>query len=681
MKQNTVLSALKTFGLIMVLLAFSGCGGGGGGAASSDSPVQRATLSGTIVFPSATSKLAGTAKAVSATTPSITLVVLDLSGNKIADVPVDSAGTYNVTLPVNNNYVLKATSGLMVLRSLVDQATMATATPTVAVNTNTATAVIAIEKAANLTPGTLGTAAATTVQASSAILKIVAMPPASIVANITNAYSAISNTPATVTASQAQLANLANIVKAAVANSVDAATFVANPTTITTTIYTITGGTVVPTSSIVDATTIANTAAAVANVIIYAPQFTSANSVTFTVGTAGSFAVTTVNASTLSYTGSLPDGVTFTPNGNSGSLGGTAADGKEGNYPLVFTATTDGLTVSQAFVLKINGLNSATFAEGTAGIFTVTGTGTFTKSGTLPAGVTFSSTGVLSGTPEVGTSGTYSITITASNGGLTATQAFTLTVNPRLYSVSGIMTYNGTVARGVSVKLTAASGGAIITAVTDDSGTYQFQLKTGSYTLAPADANWDFTAVSISVNKADVTVPQQSVVPLFTITGKVTLHGTTDGVAKIAVYLKTVQATPVDATATLGVKYNTLIESTTVSPITGVTLDDGTYTFTGVRAGTYSITSTAGTLTSDYGFLIPFGTWRASADVDVVPMQFAFNVTTSEVYLYNAAIGGNNGTTNPNFVYNGEFFYPTNSHTLTLNIDASKKTDMNANTK
>src|SRR5262249_4146533 len=54
---------------------------------------------------------------------------------------------------------------------------------------------------------------------------------------------------------------------------------------------------------------------------------------------------------------------------------------------------------------------------------------TFSKTGALPQGVTFTTGGVLSGIPAAGTIGSYPITITASDGlGGTATQAFTLIV-------------------------------------------------------------------------------------------------------------------------------------------------------------------------------------------------------------------------------------------------------------
>ena len=48
----------------------------------------------------------------------------------------------------------------------------------------------------------------------------------------------------------------------------------------------------------------------------------------------------------------------------------------------------------------------------------------------MPAGVTLTPAGLLSGTPDPGTGGTHNVTLTATNGiGANAVQAFTLTVN------------------------------------------------------------------------------------------------------------------------------------------------------------------------------------------------------------------------------------------------------------
>jgi hypothetical protein len=70
---------------------------------------------------------------------------------------------------------------------------------------------------------------------------------------------------------------------------------------------------------------------------IPAPLITSASSATFQVGVAGSFAVSAlgVPAPTLSESGALPNGVTFTA--SSGVLAGTPA--VTGTYPLQFTAS------------------------------------------------------------------------------------------------------------------------------------------------------------------------------------------------------------------------------------------------------------------------------------------------------------------------------------------------------
>jgi len=174
------------------------------------------------------------------------------------------------------------------------------------------------------------------------------------------------------------------------------------------------------------------------------PAITSANNTTFILGVANSFVVTTTGAPApaLTKSGVLPQGVTFTDNGNgTATLGGTPAARTVGTYPIVITAhnalAPDAiqnftLTVDQA--PGIISPNQATFLVGAPGFFTVQATGfptpTLSKSGTLPSGVTFDSVaGVLSGPPAAGTDGTYPITFTAHNGvAADATQAFTLTV-------------------------------------------------------------------------------------------------------------------------------------------------------------------------------------------------------------------------------------------------------------
>jgi hypothetical protein len=177
-------------------------------------------------------------------------------------------------------------------------------------------------------------------------------------------------------------------------------------------------------------------------VVNQAPAITSADKITFTVGTSGSFTATASGfpAPTFSIaSGSLPSGITLSAGG---VLSGTPAAGTGGTYALTLKAANSiGTDATQNFTLTVNqapAITSAdkiTFTVGTAGSFTATASGfpapTFSiASGSLPSGVTLSAGGVLSGTPAAGTGGTYALTLKAANGiGTDATQNFTLTVN------------------------------------------------------------------------------------------------------------------------------------------------------------------------------------------------------------------------------------------------------------
>ena len=186
---------------------------------------------------------------------------------------------------------------------------------------------------------------------------------------------------------------------------------------------------------------------------------TSAASTTFSLGSAGSFTITTSGfpVPTIAVTGTLPAGVTATNNGNgTATLSGTPAAGTAGTYPLVITAS-NGVSVpaTQSFTLtvaqqpSITSAASTTFTVASAGSFTFTATGsplpTLALSGTLPAGVTFvnngNGTATLSGTPAAGTGGLYPLTLTATNGiGSSATQSFSLTVGqpPAITSAAAV---------------------------------------------------------------------------------------------------------------------------------------------------------------------------------------------------------------------------------------------------
>jgi hypothetical protein len=91
--------------------------------------------------------------------------------------------------------------------------------------------------------------------------------------------------------------------------------------------------------------------------IVQAPIISSAPGVTFTVGVATPFTITTVGTPgmKLTLTGTLPKGITFTDNKNgTATLGGTAATGRRGTYTLLVTASNGVLPASlQLFTLTV----------------------------------------------------------------------------------------------------------------------------------------------------------------------------------------------------------------------------------------------------------------------------------------------------------------------------------------
>ena len=92
--------------------------------------------------------------------------------------------------------------------------------------------------------------------------------------------------------------------------------------------------------------------------ITAAPVFTSADNTSATSGSAmNTFTVTTTGnpTPTLSNTGALPSGVSFTDNGDgSATITGTPADGSAGPWPIMITAT-NGVSpdATQAFILTV----------------------------------------------------------------------------------------------------------------------------------------------------------------------------------------------------------------------------------------------------------------------------------------------------------------------------------------
>jgi alpha-tubulin suppressor-like RCC1 family protein len=172
--------------------------------------------------------------------------------------------------------------------------------------------------------------------------------------------------------------------------------------------------------------------------------FTSATSKTFMVGTTdNSFKVEATGAAgAINYqldpqSPALPQGLTL--DSATGALGGTPT--ASGVYNLIVMATNSSAgSISTPLTLTVNeapaittAATGATFAAGAAGSFQFTATGfpvpEFSTTGPLPLGLTLSTDGKLSGTPEAGAGGDFPITVFAGSGNNQDSKSFTIRVN------------------------------------------------------------------------------------------------------------------------------------------------------------------------------------------------------------------------------------------------------------
>ncbi|HEV2034160.1 MAG TPA: putative Ig domain-containing protein [Candidatus Dormibacteraeota bacterium] len=247
------------------------------------------------------------------------------------------------------------------------------------------------------------------------------------------------------------------------------------------------------------------------------PAITSANNVTFTVGSAGTFTVTTTGnpAPALTETGALPLNVTFTDNGNgTATLAGTPAAGTAGTYTLTFHATNVGGTASQTFTLTVVGsadlsvvkTGPASAVAGTNVTYSITVTNSgpstavaATMSDTAPAHTTFVSLAHLTGPANgsdlpSGASEVYSLVVRVNAGtpsGTTITNTATVlstTSDPNPANNTSSVTTNVTTQADVSVvkagPATAIAGTNLTyTITTTNNGPSDAQSVTTSDTL------------------------------------------------------------------------------------------------------------------------------------------------------------------------------------------------------
>ena len=171
--------------------------------------------------------------------------------------------------------------------------------------------------------------------------------------------------------------------------------------------------------------------------------------------------------------GTLPTGVTLS---TSGVLSGTPS--LMGSYAFTITATDSTtptvITGDKSYAVTINpvvAIGSSSLANWTVDVpgynQTISATGgtgsyTFTSTGTLPTGLTLSSTGVLSGTPAV--PGIYNFTVTATDTlGATGSKSYMVAINPALTITTTTLADGTAIVPGYSETITATGGTGALT--------------------------------------------------------------------------------------------------------------------------------------------------------------------------------------------------------------------------
>jgi len=155
----------------------------------------------------------------------------------------------------------------------------------------------------------------------------------------------------------------------------------------------------------------------------------------------------------------------------------------------------------------------------------------FTFTGTLPAGLTLSSAGVISGTPTAFGTANFTVKVTdSSNPAQTATQALSIKINAAPVSITTTSLPNGVVNAGYNATLQASGGAPPLTwslAAGSALPTGLLLSSTGAITGTPTTAG----TTNFTVQAADSSVPPQTTTKALSITVNPVLSITTPSLA------------------------------------------------------------------------------------------------------------------------------------------------------
>jgi uncharacterized repeat protein (TIGR03803 family) len=290
--------------------------------------------------------------------------------------------------------------------------------------------------------------------------------------------------------------------------------------------------------------------------------------------------------------GTYPVGGLITDGG--GNLYGVTTVGGTANDGTVFELSATGVT------LLPQTLPAATVGAGYNQTLTaVGGTAPYTfavSAGSLPAGLTLSSGGVLSGTPTIAGSSSFTVTATDSTGA-TGSQAYTLAAYPTSFGVTG---FPSPIAAGGSGTITVEALDANGNPCPSYTGTVHF---TSSDPQAVLPANYTFTSGDAGKHTFSVTLKTagtQSLTATDTATGSLT--GTASGVVNPAAAAKFLLTAPSGVTHGVAFSVTLTVEDAFGNVVTGYLgtvhfrSSDGTatlpanYTFTAADAGVHTFT-------------------------------------------------------------------------------------------
>ncbi len=259
--------------------------------------------------------------------------------------------------------------------------------------------------------------------------------------------------------------------------------------------------------------------------------------------------VTTGGTGAITYTvssGNLPAGLSLS---SSGAITGTPTSATSSTFTVSATDSV-GSTITQTYTLGVDAtsfritqtsLPSATDTRSYSQQLTSTGgTGTVTfaiTTGSSPPGLSFSTTGILSGTPT--SAGTFNFTVTATDANqVTATQAYSIVLNPavtittpslpaaamnsfynvQLGSTGGTGTITWTLATGSLPVGLSLSNTGLISGVPTSTGTTTFSITatdvngehtTDNYSLVVTAATYTITTASLPSGTAAGNYSQQ----------------------------------------------------------------------------------------------------------------------------------------------------------------------------